>query len=208
MTDVFPIAGELSDVDGGKPLNAKWERLKTSKANADVGKEGLRVELHGGFRKENDKNRPQKAIVEFVCDRKRTGLENLPKPEDGYEEVKEKREEEQTDDDGTSSLQFEGYTNEEEIDVLRLNWRTTYACENFKDDEDKAGSGRWGFFTWFIIVYVSMHLFFSCNKLTSVGPSYQLQPTSFSDHGSTITDMALAAGISYLMAIPYETFHT
>ena len=152
MADVFPVAGELSDVDGGKPMNAKWERLKTSKSNADVGKEGLRIELHGGFRKENDKIRPQKAIIEFACNRERTGLENLPKPEDDYDEVKDKRDEEKTGDDGTPSLKFEKYGDEEGIDVLRLEWRTMYACEDFKDGEDKAKAAHWGFFTWFIIV--------------------------------------------------------
>jgi len=163
VSDVYPIAGELSDVDGGKPLNAKWDRLKTSKANADVGKEGLRLELHGGFRKENGKNRPQKAIVELVCDRTRTGLENLPKPEDGYDEVVRRRDEEKAGDDGTPSLEFTGYTSEEEIDVLRLNWRTEYACEDSKDKENKSKSGRWGFFTWFIIVYVPTLPFISCS---------------------------------------------
>lgn len=151
VEEVFPIAGDLANVDNGGPMNAKWDRLKSSKSNSDVDKEGLRMQLHGGFKMENKKRREQKAIIEFICDRKRNGLENLPNPEDGYEDVKEKRDEEQVDDDGTPSLEFMSYGAEDNIDVLRLNWRTSHACED-SSRNDKTVSGHWGFFTWFIIV--------------------------------------------------------
>lgn len=73
---VIPIAGDF--VHHGKPLNAQWTRLKTSSSNADSEKEGLRVELHGGeYPFEQKHAKPQKAIIEFLCDRDRTGLEGL-----------------------------------------------------------------------------------------------------------------------------------
>jgi len=135
--------------------DAKWERLKTSKANADSGKEGLRIELHGGFKEENKKKQKQKAIVEFICDKTRTGLENLPKPEDQYEDVKEKRdgENQPEGEDKTPSLEFQSYATEDDIGVLRLNWRTQFACENSKAEQDAEKGEHWGIFTWFIIVY-------------------------------------------------------
>ena len=158
--EVFPIAGELLE-KGGKSLDATWERLKASKANADVDKEGLRIEMNGGFKKvDGDKKRYQKAIIEFVCDKSKTGLENLPNPEDPYEDAPaEKRDEEKKDDDKpaedkTPSLTFVSYGQVDDLDVLRLNWLTQYACEESKQEQDAAKGQHWGFFTWFIIVYV------------------------------------------------------
>ena len=57
-------------------------------------------------------------------------------------------------DDG-KSLTFVSYgAIDEKTDVLRLNWRTKYACEDFEDDDDDSSnkSSHWGFFTWFIIM--------------------------------------------------------
>jgi autophagy-related protein 27 len=134
-------------------MDAKWE-LKNSKSNDDSTKEGLRLEMNGGFKKaDNGKSRSQKAIVEFLCDKSRTGLENLPKPEDPYEDVKDKREEEgdeKEEDDGTPSLEFMQYdTDGKDSDILRLQWRTKYACEDAIPVVE-----HWGFFTWFLIMYV------------------------------------------------------
>lgn len=133
---------------GGGDLNAKWSRLKDSRSNADSEKEGLLVELNGGFKTENGKKKTQKAIVEFECDQERTGLENLPDPEDQYPE-KIRRDE----DDGSPSLEFLKYKEEDDVDVLRLKWRTKYACENTKKEQDKEKGQHWGLFTWFIIMY-------------------------------------------------------
>ena len=57
-------------------------------------------------------------------------------------------------DDG-KSLTFVSYGSiDDKTDVLRLNWRTKYACEDFEDDDDESSSkgSHWGFFTWFIIM--------------------------------------------------------
>ncbi|KAH8599508.1 autophagy-related protein 27-domain-containing protein [Bisporella sp. PMI_857] len=188
IEEVVPIAGELADRGGGA-LDAKWERLKASKANADIDKEGLRVEIHGGFKTENGKKRPQKAIIEFICDKERTGLENLPSPEDQYDEAKDKREEAAADDKTTPSLQFVGYALGDDLDVLRLNWRTQYACEDSKKEQDQENGQHWGFFTWFIIVaflstatYLIFGSWLNYNRYGARG--WDLLP-----HGDTIRDV-------------------
>jgi hypothetical protein len=147
---VYPIAGELVE-KGGSNMDAKWALLQNSKSNEDSTKEGLILEINGGFKKGEDggKKRPQKAIIEFLCDKSRTGLENLPNPEDQYDEV-EKREEGEAENDGTPSLEYVRYdTDGKDADVLRLRWRTKYACES-----DTPPGEHWGFLTWFIIMYV------------------------------------------------------
>lgn len=134
-------------------MNAKWELLRKSKSHEDSKKEGLLLELNGGFKKVDEKkSRPQKAFIEFLCDPSRTGLEHLPNPEDPYEEVKEKRAEgDAEEDDGTPSLEFVRYdTDAPDVDVLRLRWRTQHACENAIPPTE-----HWGLFTWFLIMYVS-----------------------------------------------------
>lgn len=150
LRKVFPIAGELREKGGGD-MNAKWELLKNSKSVEDSAKEGLLLEINGGFKSgESGKKRDQKAIIEFLCDRERTGLENLPNPENPYEDVKDKRADDENPDDGTPSLEFRRYdTDGSDVDVLRLRWRTQYACE-----DGRPATQRWGFFTWFLIMYV------------------------------------------------------
>lgn len=143
ITEVIPIAGELKDYGGGS-LDAKVTRLKTSESQKDSVREGLRIELNGGY---YDK-RKQKAIVEFICDAERTGLETDFEPEDKYEGGDEKSEK------GSPSLTFvkhEKYVPDTEVDTLWLEWRTKYACEDQQGD-DAATSGRWGFFTWLLIM--------------------------------------------------------
>ncbi|KAI9646640.1 type II membrane protein [Ciborinia camelliae] len=180
---IIPFAGELENYGGG-PLNAKVERLSNSKAHSDADKEGLRIELGGGFMGRGKDKRPQKAIVEFICDANRTGLENLwVPPEPKHKKEKENlNEREEGGGDGVigapsndSSLQFlRVVKGKGDADILRLTWHTKYACEDGpKDGGDDKKSSHWGFFTWFIIVYVSSRLLvipsFSCPKLVKGG---------------------------------------
>lgn len=83
-------------------------------------------------------------------------MENLPNPEDQYEEVKERRDEPESGNNATiPSLQFISYKSDADdtMDILRLEWQTQYACEDSKKEQDEERkSGGWGFFTWFIIV--------------------------------------------------------
>lgn len=160
---IVPFAGELENYGGG-PLNAKLERLSNSKAHSDADKEGLRIELGGGFIGRGKDKRPQKAIVEFICDANRTGLENLWVPPEPKHKEKGSLHEREGNGGGEvigapgndSSLQFLRLDKDKgDADILRLTWLTKHACENGpKDDKEDKKSSHWGFFTWFIIVYV------------------------------------------------------
>lgn len=112
----------------------------------------------------------------FVCDPERTGLEgdepdDRPKEDgDGVEEgsnlVKSTVSSSGKDDkdgDGKDrrgkSLEFVSFRTwgEDDFGVLRLKWRTKYACagQTEHEPEHKPGSktsSHWGFFTWFIIM--------------------------------------------------------
>ena len=148
--NAIPIAGELKEKGGGY-LEPTWTRLKTSKLEADAGKEGLRLDIQGGFKKTDDGKRKQKAVINFFCDKSREGDENLWDPEDKYEPESAKRELGPKD----PSLQYVSYdTSGKSEDVLTLSWWTKYACEESKQEQDAEKAGRWGFFTWFIIMYV------------------------------------------------------
>lgn len=194
--DVFdeavPIAGELKEQGGGH-MEAKWERLKDSNSHADSDKDGLRVEMNGGFRKLESGKRNQKAIIEFICDQERTGLENLYDPGDKYED-KAKREEddgaEDKDRKDSSSLQYVGYDQSgTDVDILRLSWRTKEACKGSKDQQDAEQAGHWGFFTWFILIaflstatYLIFGSWLNYNRYGARG--WDLLP-----HGDTIRDV-------------------
>ena len=160
VTDGSDVLDEVFPIAGGPNMEPKWQRLKTSSSHEDSTKEGLRVELNGGWRKlENGSKRYQKAIIEFVCDKSRTGLENLYDPEDKYTEANVKREEGEEandeEDPKSPSLQFVRYDEGEgDGDTLRLLWLTKYACEGAKDEQDAVDAGHWGFFTWFILMCV------------------------------------------------------
>jgi hypothetical protein len=154
-SNAFPIAGDLKDRGGGH-LDAKWTRLKTSGLESDDGKEGVRLEIKGGFKNSEGKKKKQKAFVEFICDRSRIGNENLWDPEDKYVGGNSKREEKE-DSPKTPSLDFVSYdTSGNDEDILTLLWRTKYACEDAKKEKDAERNSHWGFFTWFIIMYVSI----------------------------------------------------
>lgn len=165
------MAGMLKEY-GGKDMDARWTLLRESSSNEDSAKEGLSLEVHGGFNMVDNKKKPQKAIVEFLCDKEREGLENLLDPEDKYKSPsKEKREEggdkkddekkdddkkdgdSKVDDSKSASLEFVRFDqSSDEIDVLRLKWRTKYACEDQKEEDDAEKKASWGFFTWFILM--------------------------------------------------------
>ncbi|EAT90530.1 autophagy-related protein [Parastagonospora nodorum] len=165
------IAGTYK-TQNGKDIDAKFELLRESKSNSDAGREGLRAVLNGGRFPFDDKKSgiDQRAIIEFVCDKERTGLEGSEgdngDKEDDKDDDKEKdgdKKEEKlrrrADDskgkceDSDASLRFCGYENETEkdkkIQTLRLEWRTQYACE---DAPPVDGGSHWGFFGWFFII--------------------------------------------------------
>jgi len=177
---VIPIAGNY-ETSNGKGLEPKFERLKSK----DTQTEGLLMEIHGGqYAKKN-----QKAVIKFECDLDRTGNEGFEAVEGNMVSegagglldqkganstnfgafVKDDPEDDKQDDG--KSLTFVSYDAiDEKTDVLRLNWRTKYACEDFEDDDDDSSnkSSHWGFFTWFIIMSVPQFLGFSVPSLTAL----------------------------------------
>lgn len=160
----------------GRDIDAKFELLRNSKSNSDAGKEGVRAELHGGRLPFDSKTGvDQQAIIEFVCDKERSGLEGDEKdnteheedPKDGDAEKEEnpdqkpeslqKRDDEKKGkcEDSDRSLRFCGYELEDSgkgksVKTLRLEWRTKYACENAPRSDDSSSS--LGFFGWFFIM--------------------------------------------------------
>jgi hypothetical protein len=110
--------------------------------------QGVRVELGGGEYKgdhNDEKAKDASAQIDFQCDPDRSGLEGLSTRDDS----KERR-----DEGGYSSrrsLQFKSFDHtEDDKYVLKLEWKTRYACDDYQ--RDKIGSSHWGFFTWMIIM--------------------------------------------------------
>ncbi len=137
----IPIAGNYVH-ESGRTLDPKITRLKSG----DHEVEGILVELHGGQYTSESKTRKQQAVIEFVCDRGRSGLEGEPTEERQKRDDEPPKDEE---DDNTRSLQFKSYGPVDNIDVLRLKWLTERACET---DEGEGESNHWGFFTWVIVL--------------------------------------------------------
>jgi hypothetical protein len=119
----------------------------------------------------------QMAIIDFLCDQERTGLEGLEKGGDDKKRIKRREAEQQLkarspeddndggsgekegngDDDDARSLRFKSYGHDEDrkADILKLEWLTKYACDSYEhDEEDPDTKNHWGFFTWFIVLYV------------------------------------------------------
>ena len=193
----IPIAGEFSHSKGGA-LDPKWTRLKTS---SDEKREGLRLEMHGG----NFAKQKQQATVEFICrkeagDKLRRGEKNLDASDDnedpGDEDEDDSKEGQEVDDEHGGTLRYKSWSIEGGVNVLRLDWHTKYACEDASSASDGPSSGHWGFFTWFIIMYVkSSEMILPLDLLSFSVSSLALQPISYSDLGSTIIDTPLEDGI-------------
>lgn len=148
---VIPIAGNYA-TSSGRVLDPKYERLKAT----DADKEGIRMELFGG--KYQTKN--QKAVINFICDKDRTGNEDKDSTDNKEDERAKRASEDGSEEDehNGKSLRFISYGADDDMDILRLDWYTKYACEGSQkgsdDDDDDGGtkSGSWGFFTWFIVM--------------------------------------------------------
>jgi autophagy-related protein 27 len=135
------IAGDFV-MKNARPLDVRPTRLKTSGSNADKQREGVRLELLEGrdpFEPKKDVVQVrQKAIVEMLCDRNGGGAVERGAAEDP----------------AAAGLSYVSYDQEdvrkEKWMVLRLEWRTKYACEDAAGAA--AGSRSWGFFTWMIVM--------------------------------------------------------
>lgn len=153
----FPIVG-LDPVGQGSK-NPELKRLK----DLDPETEGLRVKLEGGSYKGDGNDQKAKkagAIIDFQCDHDRSGLEGLNTLGDDVE-TKERRRRADGEEGGdvpsgnsSSSLQFKSFgPSDDDTYILRLDWRTKYACDEYdKEKGDTPGSKSWGFFTWLLIM--------------------------------------------------------
>lgn len=152
----FPIVG-FEHVGGGTK-DPKVTRLST----LDEDLEGLRVEMGGGeYRGEHNDEKPKdaSAMIDFKCDPDRSGLEGLGEDEENEDEDEDKRRRDDDDDDDDEeesargrSLQFVSFNHtEDDTYVLKLDWQTRYACDEYQRGKIK-NSSHWGFFTWFIVM--------------------------------------------------------
>lgn len=168
MDRVIPVAGSFA-TSTGKGLDPSFTKLEDL-PNSDM--EGLRIELHGG----KYLKRSQKAIIDMQCDPERTGDEKEnsfhkggkdgkdEKRSGGGDKTEEKEQQDDGDDDDDgddiNSLRYVSYGAEEGdegVDILRLDWRTKYACGSYQEGDDRESgdedkSNHWGFFTWFIVM--------------------------------------------------------
>lgn len=195
---VIPIAGQYT-LGEGRHLDPKITRLKNSASNEDSTKEGVRLELHGGMYEKV----PQKAIVTMICDKDLEGTEGFGKESkmmafDAYSAMS-KREDEQDghdkdekplpDLDEGKPLKYVDFKLEKDVRVLRLEWKTRYACEGEAAKKPSGSKGSWGFFTWFIIIlflliaaYIIFGSWLNYNRYGARG--WDLIP-----HGDTIRDI-------------------
>ncbi|KAL4934418.1 autophagy-related protein 27 [Aspergillus undulatus] len=198
----FPIVG--FDHLGGGEKDAEIKRLKED----DSEKEGLRVKMSGGeYPVEGEKKKKSAgAVIEFLCDLDRSGLEGLvdedPKrllraTEGGENGGGEGDGEGDSEDkapfnNGTNpnrSLQFKSFGKaDDDTYVLRLDWKTRYACDNYLRDSGSS-SNHWGFLTWLIVIFflcAAAYLIFGSwlnyNRYGARG--WDLLP-----HGDTIRDV-------------------
>ena len=219
LESVIGIAGEYSTSRGSnRALDPKFTRLKGSAGNSD-GKEGVIVELNGGKNPDERSGTPQKAIIEFICDKKVSGNEgfknngardtlptttviatppalhsandvpSVSATPDGRLRTRADDDEgpDLPDLDKGKNLQFVSYKAEGDTEVLRLRWKTKFACENAV--ENRAPTAGWGFFTWFIIIlfllvaaYIIFGSWLNYNRYGARG--WDLIP-----HGDTIRDI-------------------
>ena len=109
----------------------------------------VRVTLHGPRYLDHD----QSAVIDFVCDNGRTGLEGSKPVAAAAAAAVDAQE-------TTLSLKYIDYVTDGKSDPMKqtlfLEWRTKLACAELAKGggkEDKDSSSHWGFFTWIFIMY-------------------------------------------------------
>lgn len=206
LIQVMPIAGEYLTTEGRR-LDPQFTRIKDGKSNSESKKEGLIAELHGGLHE----SIKQKAIIEFQCDREMEGTEGFDEKTksfdttslNSYGRMGKRMAEGDDEDDGEDdsplpdldegkAMQFVSYeTEKDNTKVLRLNWKTRYACEGEAGKAPEGGkkTAGWGFFTWFLIIaflliasYIIFGSWLNYNRYGARG--WDLLP-----HGDAIRDL-------------------
>jgi hypothetical protein len=180
------IAGSYTTQNGRK-IDAKFENLGHSKSNKDAGLEGVRATLNGGRFPFDSKREGvnQRAIIEFVCDKERSGLEgdemDKSPHEDGDNDDKGDNEGDSKDDkkedsdkkveslkrreenskgkceDNDNSLRFCGYEVETEGKDQKVQTLRLEWRTKYAcaDAPSPDGGSHWGFFGWFFIMSVN-----------------------------------------------------
>ncbi|KAI9892716.1 MAG: hypothetical protein M1814_001136 [Vezdaea aestivalis] len=156
---VVTIAGDFAH-NFGLDMDAKWTLLSDSSSSADSVKEGLRLEMGGGRDPFVKTGRKQMAVIEFLCDEEKTGLEDYPDASKKSSRRSATAEDDDEDSDITPengksearSLRYLHYDTSGDVDKLRLEWKTKFACESYLADKNAAKTSGWGGFTWFIII--------------------------------------------------------
>jgi len=210
LRQVIPIAGEYH-LSEGRKLDPKFTRIKDGKSNSESKKEGVIIEYHGGLHD----GVPQMAIIEFQCDKEMDGTEGFDDKTksfdatslDNYGSMGKRESDEDDEDDGGEddsplpdldegkALQYVSFESEKidkkDVKVLRLNWKTKYACEGeaAKAPEGGKKTAGWGFFTWFLIIvflliaaYIIFGSWLNYNRYGARG--WDLLP-----HGDAIRDL-------------------
>jgi len=138
------------------------------------------------------------AVIEFQCDPTRSGLEGLTTHEETAEEEQLQAKEDGDDQigDKSRSLQFKSFAPADDNSyVLKLDWKTRYACDDYLSSKKGGSSSHWGFFTWFIVMYVFLSSPLAFMSLTKAASSFASLRTSSSALGSTTTATVLEDGI-------------
>lgn len=138
ISEVVAIAGALEQY-GGTQFDYEVTRLKTSDSKSDSDKEGLRLVLKGG---KNPLDGPlkerteQKAIIEFLCDEKKTGTEGEWESEDKYE--KKKRADKEDDEDKLDDKKDDDKEGDDETDDEDKDGETHSGMEHQLKKDDAA----------------------------------------------------------------------
>lgn len=144
------IAGQYTASTGGA-LDPKWTRLKTSSSNADSQLEGLDLVIHG----KTYEQKHQKAIIRFLCLRKDKDFEKRKREDSGDDRDDKQKgwnDRLEVDDGNGGRLKFLRHQTEGDDSVLRLEWKTEFACEDAVSGGGSGGKGGWGFFSWFFFM--------------------------------------------------------
>ena len=120
------------------------------------------VKLWGGeYTTDKKEKKKAGAVIDFKCDPERSGLEGLKTQEDdekaerrSFTALQKREDSDSGEGDKSRSLQFTSFgPGDDNTYILKLDWRTKYACDNYLgDNKGKDSGGHWGFFTWFIIM--------------------------------------------------------
>lgn len=142
---------------------------------------------------DNKKKKSVGAVIEFKCDPDRSGLEGIRDVADGSTEDQQQQQqtrqlvradENDSADNNSESLQFKSFgLVDDDSYVLKLDWRTRYACDDYlkNRNDEQSSSSRWGFFTWLIIMYAflpllpslsSAYSFFCVDQMTNLSTAF------------------------------------